>query len=226
MLQYFLNCSAIWLLSLLCYDVFLKRNTFHSYNRIYLLATLIAGILIPLLNFESRQVYQQQVATSTVVEQTIEAKKDIVIAAQAVPAAQNIDWMFWLGILYGTGCVISLIIVFRELATISLLYARSIKEKIGNNRIVLTGKNHSPFSFCGRIFLSDKERYNEAQLKMILTHEQRHLALWHGADVLLLSLCTILFWFHPLPYLYRQRLLILHEYQADSMVDSPLPEYG
>lgn len=226
MLQYLLNCSAIWLLSLLCYDVFLKRNTFHSYNRIYLLGTLLAGILIPLLSFESRQMYQQQVRTNTMVEQTIEAKKTIVGAAQVAPAGHSIDWLFWVMIVYSIGCLISLLFIAKELFSISLLYARGRKESTGASRIVLTGKSHSPFSFCGRIFLSDKERYSEAQLNMILAHEQKHIQLFHSADVLVLTLCNTLFWFHPLPYLYRQRLLLLHEYQADSVVDSPLPEYG
>lgn len=226
MLQYLLNCSAVWLLSLLCYDVFLRRNIFHGYNRLYLLVTLFSGMLIPLLNFESRQVYRQQVEANTVVEQTIEAKKSIVAAAQAVPATQSIDWMFWLFVLYGAGCVVSLLMIVKELFSITVLYTGGRKDAIGPHRVVLTGKSHSPFSFLGHIFISDKERYNEAQLTMILTHEQRHLALWHGADVLALTLVSVLFWFHPLPYLFRRRLLMLHEYQADSVVDSPLSEYG
>ncbi|MBL7711817.1 MAG: hypothetical protein JNL13_05110, partial [Chitinophagaceae bacterium] len=226
MLQYLLNCSAVWLLSLLCYDVFLRRNTFHAYNRLYLLGTLLAGILIPLLNFESRQVYQQQVETNAVVEQTIEVKKTIVTAAQVSPAIQGIDWMYWLAVVYGAGCLISLFITFKELFSIAVLYTRGTKENYGPHRVVLTGGKHGPFSFSGRIFLSDKEHYNEAQLQMILAHEQRHIGLFHGADVLLLTLVNTLFWFHPLPYLFRRRLLLLHEYQADSVVDSPLSEYG
>jgi len=51
MVSYLLNVSAIWLLSLLCFDIFLKRETYHAMNRAYLLATLVLGLLIPLMTW-------------------------------------------------------------------------------------------------------------------------------------------------------------------------------
>jgi beta-lactamase regulating signal transducer with metallopeptidase domain len=226
MLQYLLNCSAIWLLSLLCYDIFFRRSTFHTYNRLYLLGTLLSGILIPLFSFENRQVYYEQVKANTVVENTIEAKKTIVTIAQATPDGQSINWVFWMLLIYGTGCLLSAAFILKDLIKIVRLRRKGTRIQSGQTNIILTGKEHSPFSFFGNIFLPDLERYNETQLQMIIAHEQRHNQLLHSMDVLIVQLCKIIFWFHPLPYVFLQRILMLHEYQADSVVDKPLPEYG
>jgi hypothetical protein len=61
---------------------------------------------------------------------------------------------------------------------------------------------------------------------MIVSHESRHSSLFHLADLILLQIAKVIFWFHPLVYVYNKRLLLVHEYQADS-VAAPQPQaYG
>jgi hypothetical protein len=43
MLQYLLNATAIWLISLVLFDLFLRRESYHGYNRFYLLFTTLVG---------------------------------------------------------------------------------------------------------------------------------------------------------------------------------------
>ena len=52
MLQYLFNATAIWLLSLIIFDVFLKKGNYHGYNRFYLLITFILGIFLPLWQWQ------------------------------------------------------------------------------------------------------------------------------------------------------------------------------
>src|SRR6202008_2330242 len=48
MVQYFINTSAIWLISLVLFDMLLKRENYHGYNRFYLMFTFLLGIALPL----------------------------------------------------------------------------------------------------------------------------------------------------------------------------------
>src|SRR5689334_22992080 len=83
MIQYLLNITIIWLLSLLCFDLFLKRETWHEYNRSYLLFTLLAGIFIPLYSRHSLA------ATVTTAERPLQRIDDIrsILVQTATPTA-------------------------------------------------------------------------------------------------------------------------------------------
>lgn len=225
MLQYIINCSAIWLLSLLCYDLFLRRNTFHTYNRIYLLGTLIAGVLVPLFSLTGGKHLYPGTAANNGVERTIEIKKYLTSAAE-IKSTQSLDWVFWLKIIYISGLVISLCLLFVDILKTVRLYKEGTKTNVSGLSVIETQQAHSPFSLFGLIFLSGQQAYNEEQLSMILTHEKRHNRLLHSLDLLIVQLVKIVFWFHPLPYIYRLRLLMVHEYQADSVVPVPLAHYG
>ena len=52
MLQYLLNATAIWLISLVRFDIFLRRESYHGYNRFYLLLTFLLGALLPLWQWQ------------------------------------------------------------------------------------------------------------------------------------------------------------------------------
>jgi len=57
-------------------------------------------------------------------------------------------------------------------------------------------------------------------------HERRHYTLLHFADLLLMQLAKIVFWFHPLAYAYNKHLLLVHEFQADKVSAQEPQQYG
>ena len=222
MLQYLLNATAIWLISLLSYDIFLRRESYHSYNRFYLLATFVLGALLPMLQWHD---YGAIPATSGLdpVARVIAAKQTIMDAGS--PAAE-IDWSVWLTVTYCLGAVVALTICCIDIIKLGR-YSRAGNKVIqGNWAIIETGKEHTPFSFRNTLFVCSRAQYSGEEWQMILSHESRHSTLFHIADVVLLQLAKIIFWFHPLVYMYNKRLLLVHEYQADS-VAAPQPQvYG
>src|ERR1035437_1666769 len=70
------------------------------------------------------------------------------------------------------------------------------------------------------------EQYTNEEWSMILTHEKRHTIFLHIIDLLLMQAARIIFWFHPLVYIYNKRLLLLHEYQADNAAARQPKVYG
>jgi len=53
MLQYLIHSVLFQLVFLLIYELLLKKETYFSYNRLYLLLTPVGSLFLPLIHFES-----------------------------------------------------------------------------------------------------------------------------------------------------------------------------
>ncbi len=224
MLQYLLNVTAVWLVSLVVFDVFLKRDTYHGYNRAYLLITLVTGLVLPLISLRAEVIELSQTMAQPVVTGVNTVKEGI---ASATPVGSGgFTIVDWIAILYLAGVVISLVLVLRELFVIRTLYKNGRRSRDGVWTVIETGKEHSPFSAFRYVFINSKDSYSATELKMILVHEEQHGHLLHAADLLFVQLVKVVFWFHPLVYVYLHRLLMVHEYQADKAVQETPQSYG
>lgn len=222
MIQYLFNATAIWLVSLLVYDVFLRRESFHGYNRAYLLLTLVAGTLLPLV-----QVLPEQEATASLLQlpmRTMATARQVVVAA--APATRESSNIPWQTIVYALGMACSVVYFTINIAKLASYYRRGKKQQQGRWTIVETGKGHAPFSFRHVLFVNSVAEYNAQEWRMICRHEEAHTQLGHFADMLLLHVARIVFWFHPLVYVYHKRLLMVHEYQADGAAADNKEGYG
>lgn len=209
-MQYLLNATAIWLISLLAFDIFLRRESYHGYNRFYLLSTFILGLVVPLLQLMPDSYLQP--AFQQPVERVINVKEQVVNTA----AETTVDTQQWLWIIYLAGVGISLCFLIAEVIKLIGYYRGAHKWQQGNWTIVETGKEHAPFSFMKILFVRTAAQYTDTEWQMLFNHEKQHAERAHVIDLLLMQLSKALFWFHPLVYIYNKRLLMVHEYQADS----------
>lgn len=223
MLQYLLNMTAIWVLSLLVFDLFMRRESFHSYNRLYLIATLLAGILLPLWSLQEADIAYVSKASEPAIENVTAVKQAIV---QSSVANTSTDYSAAIFYVYMIGVLIGILPVLKELITIVRFYKAGDKTKDGVWTIIETGKAHSPFSAFRYVFISNKQDYTPDELRIILSHEEQHGHALHFIDLILFQLIKIACWFNPLVYIYHNRLLAVHEYQADAAVDKLPAEYG
>ncbi|WP_020571781.1 M56 family metallopeptidase, partial [Neolewinella persica] len=88
--------------------------------------------------------------------------------------------------------------------------------------VIRHARIRSPFAARGYVFLpagmTDASLENTA-----LLHETAHLRARHHYDKFLLTLGSILLWFHPLTWAYRRLLATVHEYEADAAVLERVP---
>ncbi len=223
MLLYLLNATAIWLISLISYDIFLKKESYHSYNRFYLLLTFLLGALLPLVQWQDDTTAYSG-AFQKPIARVINAKQNIV--AVTTPTNTAMNWQQWLLIVYVTGVVIALSLIVVDIMRL-IAYYRNGKKSIQDGwTIICTGKEHAPFSFRNLLFVSSVKQYSADEWYMILAHEKRHTALLHIIDLLLMQAARIALWFHPLVYAYNKRLLLVHEYQADNAAAQQPQGYG
>ncbi len=223
MLQHLLNTTAIWLISLFLFDVFLRRESYHGYNRFYLMFTFLLGAILPLLQFNKvEKLYGERL--SQPLNEMIRVKQTIVTAS--APITNSISGEEWLLLLYIMGALVVLTTLAADIFKVVSYYSKGRKTNADGWTIVCTGKEHAPFSKLNILFVSSKKQYSPAEWDMILVHEKRHATLLHFIDLLLMQLSRILLWFHPLVYVYNNRLLLVHEYQADT-ASAALPKvYG
>jgi Zn-dependent protease with chaperone function len=213
MIAYLINASAIWLVSLLAFDLLLRRDTSYVRSRAYLLSTLAAGLVLPLIELPLRQAINTP-ALTVPMAQVQSLPQTLELAAQPLAVQYSLAYL-WLAIYLG-GVAFSLTSLAKEAIVLASWYRKGRKEKRDGYTIVFTDKVHSPFSILRLVFISSGTFYNHTELSFILSHEQQHVRRRHSLDKFFTLLLRSAFWFHPLVYVYYQRLMMVHEFEADA----------
>ena len=170
MIQYLLNLTAIWLLSLTVYDLFLKKEVYHSYNRAYLLATFLTGLFLPMWQWADDSVIYSSNYGKQVVK-AVSIKQDIIASATA-DSSLTIENYLWLA--YLIGVVVGIVLLAIEISKLVRLYKSGNRSREGKWVLIETAKGHAPFSIFNYLFVDSKEQYDDAQWHIILTHEAYH----------------------------------------------------
>ncbi len=222
MLQYILQVVVFQLGFLLMYELLLKKETFFTINRWYLLVTPLVSLLLPLLKFESLSalVPAESISTLSKVwlpEVYIGGQPENIQQLPAVNVAQEqglqINW--WL-VTYISGVVLSLILLLKKYQNLNHLFRfRRISEN-KELRIIEVPNSNIACTFFKTIFLGDK--LSEAEKQQILSHELVHVKQKHSLDLVFFEALKIIFWFNPLVYIYQSRIATLHEFIADANV--------
>lgn len=224
MLNYLLQLTLAWSAFYLLYQLLLRRTTFFGYNRAYLLATLLLGLVLPLYDWGALFVdsapleqagYYLQPITIGVQQMEIVVTEQ---AAQPTTVERPFTWAHLGWLAYGIGVALAAARLLYGGWQLWQLYRSGHKEEREGYTLVRTPSLHTPFSFFRWLFWSDVLPCPAKDRDKILRHERAHMQGWHSADVLLLELLSVLLWFHPLLYLYGRSLRNVHEYLADAAV--------
>jgi TonB family protein len=194
------------------YWFFLRQDTFHMVNRIYLVVSVVFSLLFPLLHISLP--YDGNDQSTFVV--MLDA---VTISATTLKTSviNHLTTFQIITIIYLTGAGIFLIRFLFQLGQLFvMIHKHGISREEGLN-IVFIDRNYAPFSFFNLIFINRKE-VNNLNIKEIITHEQVHIHQKHSVDLIIIELMTIVQWFNPLVWLYRNSIKSIHEYLADEGV--------
>ena len=208
------------------YRLFFQQEKTLVFNRIYLVAGLLACLLLPALDITVYlpAIFANEVAETVAVQNTDEEHMSNLVAlpshmAVTTPAVkQTINWY---SILLTSYLAISVLFLLFFLTNITRLIFRIIDaETIREDRTVyvLMDLEIMPYSFLNHIFISRKGFETGTIKSEIIRHEKVHGQQWHTMDILFVELVKTLFWFHPGVWLYKRSIQLNHEYLADNRV--------
>ncbi len=210
---YLLKSSGLIAAFFLSYHFLLRKETFFTSNRWFLIAGLITSATLPLF-FIKRIVLVEKpkISIEDLVAITNQSNATNAIQQNVAP---TIDWLQMVTTVY------ILIVIFLFLKIVVNVFSLF---KILNNKqiakqdtfsLVDLQENIAPFSFFNFI-VYNSSLYSQSELESILLHEKVHSQQKHSFDVLLAKLFSILFWFNPFIWLYKKAIVQNLEYIADS----------
>jgi beta-lactamase regulating signal transducer with metallopeptidase domain/lipopolysaccharide export system protein LptA len=217
LLIYLLKVSACTALFFAFYLLVLRNLTFFKINRFYLLLTLLLSFLIPTLNFTIEReveatpiVYAQtEIVDEVIVNEPISAVGSIETTSII---EESFDYYSLLPYLY-FGIVFSLLVIATWRILKLIKYTKGSKHELNGLKVVQKSTGFTNCSFFNYVFIDDK--LSEAELQVLLKHEEVHAKQFHSIDKLILMIIKAFLWFNPVVYLYDKALEQAHEYEAD-----------
>jgi len=202
-------CSGILLLY---YRLALRNKRFHYYNRFYLLATIAASLLLPLLNINWFTINSNN-------DKAIALMNVMYVQGGEVSVNQNstfsINWQQAPAIIY---TLVSLVFIGLILWRVQKIYAfkkQYSTTSMGEFDFINTDLSQAPFSFLQNLFWRSDIDLNETTGRQILQHELTHIRQKHTWDKLCMQLVLAVCWINPFYWFIQKELYLLHEFIAD-----------
>ena len=189
MILYLIQLSTIWTILLIAFYVFYKNQSYHQFNRWYIILSILAGIVIPLIPFDF---IRHDVSLLTTGFLYINVLDEITVSAGLDASLSSINYTIaFVFIVYFCLVLYKLNHAINEFASYSNLTRQ--KQSIAKNVFIqFTDLVEQPFSFFNTIVLP-KSLENETRTKeIIIAHELKHIKCRHYNDLVLLKIFEIL----------------------------------
>lgn len=206
---FLLKLTVCWGFFALLYALLLHRETFFRANRLYLLGTLLAGILLAAfgdrLLVSAEETGLQMITLPVVSAGFRQATEEV---------SRQLLFMDFAWFIYIPGVVFMLMRTGWGITRLIGMARSGVSESLpGKVRLIRSAEVSTPFSFFKWIFVPAEAREHTPEM---IAHERAHANGWHSVDIMLIECLCALCWFHPLVYWYRRSLRTVHEYLADA----------
>lgn len=202
--------AAVYLTAFfLVYSLMLSRDTSYHRNRVFILLSVAASMILPYFTLQVIKPMDIQFFGKLLSEVFISASGNGTDAiTTGAPGANTLQAIYSV---YIIGVVVSLIKLFADILNLVVLIVRQKKE--GSRIIRFHGFTTAGFSAMGHIFINT--RLNAEESGEIIRHEHNHLKQNHFIDIIYIETIKAFQWFNPVIYLFNRALRAIHEYQAD-----------
>lgn len=205
LLTYLLKSAAVLGIFFLVYQLLLRNDTHFQVNRRFLLTGIPAAIGLPAISF-----------TRIIPLESTRLPRELLAAGGDYTPGPlpSLDWWQLAGVVYLFGLSFFLFRFLLQLTSLLRLLHSGSHQRENRYSMVTSEKQLAPFSFFHYI-VYNPALHSEEELQIILRHEKIHASQWHSADVLLANLSTVLLWFNPFSWGYKNNLVQNLEYIAD-----------
>ncbi len=217
-ITYISKSAGILTLFYLVYVLVLRKDTFFTANRTFLLVGITSALLLPFVTF----------TTITFVEAPVFIPSDYIeeilplAITQINSVKESIDVWQLVIVAYLIGLAIMAIRFGIQLTSLLNLFRKHPTKKANGFRFIEIKEKTAPFSFFNYIVFNP-ETHERQELQMILQHEKVHATQWHSVDLLLSHLVRTLQWANPISWLYKKSIEANLEFLADNQTVSNIP---
>ena len=192
------------------YAIALKKETYFSFNRVYLLLSLIISSALPFLNISLNTGNAETRFASML--QTVKVSSDNVFITDS-----GMSFPHYIALIYFIGFVFFAARFIIKFISLYLIKRKCSIVKEDGHSIALCKKPIASFSFFNTVYIDENMR-TEEHLDKIIMHETVHIKQLHSIDILLAEIFCIFTWFNPISWMLKAALKETHEYLADSWV--------
>ncbi len=224
-LRWAITCTILYSL----FGLFLRKETFHTFNRMVLLGILLASMILPVCQVETNHTTPFSTSIQTI-EQYIDNAADSSLLIDDSSDAYSpttamsdnnpptlvicIIAIYLLGLIWAWGrLLVSVIGLSITIRNGKRIYYEGLHDGV---RVIINDKAKMPFSWMKCIVMSADDYANNRDI--IIRHELGHIHYHHSWDMLLCEWTTCMLWWVPFVWMLRRDLRDIHEYQADRVV--------
>jgi TonB-dependent SusC/RagA subfamily outer membrane receptor len=209
---YLLKVNIALIVFYLLYYVVLRKLTFYTLNRWFLLGSIVVASTFPLMHFENLLSNNKNNAGNETILNYAPNWNQI----KYVMASTESNFTAWslLYIVYWLGVVAMVILFLMQIFSLINIHISATKNKYS---VWTTYLDIQPLSFFKNIYINPI-KHTSQELQTILQHEKVHTSQWHTLDLLLAEVNKIVYWFNPGVWLLKNAIRENLEFIADKKV--------
>lgn len=216
-IEWALCLSAFLLLYKMCFS----GSTFHRFNRMFLLGSVVVSAMLPLIHItptEQMEPIAEVCRVNTVEYEPIEVSalsaQDFSLTTQDFSLTTGQKVFLILALTYLIYIAIQTLGWLKSLVKMLFFLRGKRTYRVGRwIRLVAHDEEYGPFSWMNYIVISNKE--NGFARRASMHHELSHIRLFHPLDLVFILLCTLV---NPVCWLVMKEIKVVHEYEADDEV--------
>lgn len=212
-IDYAIKVSICLAVVYIFYMVFLRRLTFYSWNRFYLLSYAALSFFIPLIDIMPE--LQKRELDEASILAWIPAFGYTQAAEQSL--LKSLTYWDWTLLLIAVGILFCLARFSAKILSFQRMKRKAARLDAEHIQLYQLDEHITPFSFGNAIFIN-KHMHTEAELQEIIRHEFVHVKQKHTVDIIFCELFCALFWFNPFAWLIRRSIKQNLEFIADDNV--------
>lgn len=229
LLWYFLKSNLFIAILLLGYYIFFRREKFFFVNRIYLIASIVTALSLPIAPKISPFTFSEPKLVDFNIFKDANLRNHSLNGPTSgveleldhfLPAKMNKVWFSGWYVIVGIYLLISFFFFVRlgvQLHRLFRVIRKSEKRKL-KGIIFCTPEQVFPACSFFNFIIINKAQFTVSEYRQIRLHEIAHCRQWHSLDVLLVEIVYCLLWINPLMLLLRRSIKLNLEFLADEAV--------
>jgi phosphate/sulfate permease len=204
-----LKINLVLILFSATYYLVLRRLTFYSINRMFLLFGIVFSSAYPFINLT--EFFAGRKAVPAFVPQLNQQVSEFV--------QQDAVSIFWQGltVLFYAGVLLMALRLLVQFISLYRMHKNSSPARLEEYNVRILNDKVSPFSFWQTIYINPL-LHKKHDLNNILEHEKVHVEEWHTLDIILAEICVVFYWFNPGVWLMKKAVRENIEFITDARI--------